>query len=322
MTCPPARAGPAGLTGTRVVPRQLLTLVVLAALTGALLLAVPGLDPVVREISQMSAGWVLAAAGFEVASCLSFVVVFRQVLEIDDARDARELAWTSLGAGALLPAGGVGGLAIGAWALSLTGVATAWVVRRSTALFLLTSTVNVVTVIPAALLLSASGGGELRVLLPLAGASALLASAAFAARRASPAPRARRPAWLGHVAVGVHDAWRLLLAPRWRLAGALGYLWFDVAALWAVLMAVGHAPPLAALVLGYLVGQLANALPVPGGIGVLDAGLAAALVLYGTDATAAIAAVLVYHALVVWIPGLGGLLAFARLRRRLRIAAQ
>jgi hypothetical protein len=30
--------------------------------------------------------------------------------------------------------------------------------------------------------------------------------------------------------------------------------------------------------------------------------------------------VLVYHALVSWIPGVGGLLAFASLRRRLRIA--
>ena len=55
-----------------------------------------------------------------------------------------------------------------------------------------------------------------------------------------------------------------------------------------------------------------------GGIGVLDAGLAAALLLYGADPTAAIAAVLVYHALVSWIPGVGGLLALASLRRRIR----
>ena len=156
---------------------------------------------------------------------------------------------------------------------------------------------------------------------PLIGACGLLALAAVVARRAALVPRAAggRPAWLGHIGAGVHDAWRILLAPRWRLAGALGYLWFDIAALWAVFAATGHVPPLAALVLGYLIGQLANALPVPGGIGVLDAGLAAALVLYGADPTAAIAAVLVYHALVSWIPGVGGLLAFASLRRRLRL---
>jgi uncharacterized membrane protein YbhN (UPF0104 family) len=320
VTCPPARAGPAPFAGASAVRRQVLTLVLLAALTGALLLAVPGLDPVVREIGDMSPGWVLAAAAFELASCLSFVVLFGLLFEIEAPRDARELGWTSLGAGALLPAGGIGGLAIGAWALSLTGAATAWVLRRSTALFLLTSAVNVVTVVPAALVWSAHGGGTDAVL-PLLGACALLAAAAFVARRAAPVARAGRPAWIGHIGVGVHDAWRILLAPRWRLAGALGYLWFDIAALWAVFAATGHVPPLAALVLGYLIGQLANALPVPGGIGVLDAGLAAALVLYGADPAAAIAAVLVYHALVSWIAGIGGLLAFASLRRRLRAAA-
>lgn len=322
MTSPPARAGPVPLVAARAVRRQLATLVLLVVLTGALLFAVPGLEPVVGEIEGMSLGWVLVAAAFELASCLSFVVLFRMLFEITDGRDARELAWTSLGAGALLPAGGIGGLAIGAWALSLRGAATAWVVRRSTALFLLTSAVNVVTVVPAALVWSAHRDGREDALIPLLGACALLALAAVLARRAAPVARAgRRPAWLGHIGVGVHDAWRILLAPRWRLAGALGYLWFDIAALWAVFMAVGHVPPLAALVLGYLIGQLANALPVPGGIGVLDAGLAAALVLYGADPAAALAAVLVYHALVSWIPGVGGLLAFASLRRRLRIAA-
>ena len=142
----------------------------------------------------MSLGWVLVAAGLELASCLSFVVLFRMLFEIDDARDARELAWTSLGAGALLPAGGIGGLAIGAWALSLTGAATAWVVRRSTALFLLTSAVNVVTVVPAALLWSAQRDGRADAVLPLIGACGLLAlgRGGGPARRAR-AARRRRP---------------------------------------------------------------------------------------------------------------------------------
>ncbi len=324
MTSPPARAGAVPLVGARVLRRQVATLALLVVLAGALLFAVPGLDPVLREIEGMSVGWLLVAAGLELASCLSFVVLFRMLFEISDGRDARELAWTSLGAGALLPAGGIGGLAIGAWALSLTGAATAWVVRRSTALFLLTSAVNVVTVVPAALLWSAQREGRWDAVLPLVGACGLLALAVVAARRAPRVPSAppgRRPAWLGHIGAGVHDAWRIVLAPRWRLAGALGYLWFDIAALWAVFAATGHVPPLAALVLGYLIGQLANALPVPGGIGVLDAGLAAALVLYGAEPAAAIAAVLVYHALVSWIPGVGGLLAFASLRRRIRLSA-
>jgi uncharacterized membrane protein YbhN (UPF0104 family) len=69
--------------------------------------------------------------------------------------------------------------------------------------------------------------------------------------------------------------------------------------------------------LGYSIGYLANALPVPGGFGVLDAGLVATLLLYGASPTNAAAAVLVYHAIAFWIPSLGGLLAYTRLRPRL-----
>jgi hypothetical protein len=68
---------------------------------------------------------------------------------------------------------------------------------------------------------------------------------------------------------------------------------------------------------GYSIGYLANTLPVPGGIGVLDAGLSGALLLYGASPAHVIAAVLVYHAVSFWIPSLGGLIAYARLRPRL-----
>jgi hypothetical protein len=70
-------------------------------------------------------------------------------------------------------------------------------------------------------------------------------------------------------------------------------------------------------VLGYTVGYLANALPIPGGVGVLDAGLTGALVLYGASPARAAAAVLVYHAVAFWIPALGGVIAYSRLRPRL-----
>jgi hypothetical protein len=70
-------------------------------------------------------------------------------------------------------------------------------------------------------------------------------------------------------------------------------------------------------VVAYLVGYLPNVLPIPGGIGVLDAGLVGALTLYGSPLSHAAAAVLVYHAIAFWVPTLGGMLAYARLRPRL-----
>ncbi len=76
-------------------------------------------------------------------------------------------------------------------------------------------------------------------------------------------------------------------------------------------------PPPAALILGYTIGYLANTLPVPGGVGVLDAGLIGALLLYGAEPAPAAAAVLAYHAIALWVPATGGLLAYARLRPRL-----
>ena len=54
----------------------------------------------------------------------------------------------------------------------------------------------------------------------------------------------------------------------------------------------------------------------PGGFGALEAGLAGTLILYGAPATQAAAAVIVYHAIAFWVPSLGGLIGYARLRHR------
>jgi hypothetical protein len=126
--------------------------------------------------------------------------------------------------------------------------------------------------------------------------------------------------WLGGIVEGIRDAEFIAARPSWRLLGALGYLGFDIAVLWATFSAVGHVPPIPALALGYTVGYIANAIPIPGGVGVLDAGLSGALVLYGASPSRAVAAVLVYHAIAFWIPALGGIAAYARLRPRLLVS--
>jgi hypothetical protein len=48
---------------------------------------------------------------------------------------------------------------------------------------------------------------------------------------------------------------------------------------------------------------------------VLDSGLAAALVVYGLPPAAAIGAVLAYHAISIWVPGCGGIIALLSTRR-------
>jgi hypothetical protein len=112
----------------------------------------------------------------------------------------------------------------------------------------------------------------------------------------------------------VTDTEAVAFTPNWRLLGTVAYLVLDIAVLWACLHAVGASPPLLAIVLGYQIGYLANLIPIPGGVGVLEGGLLGALLLYGLPAAQTAAAVVLYHAIALWVPTLGGTIGFARLR--------
>jgi uncharacterized membrane protein YbhN (UPF0104 family) len=302
--------------------RRLLTVLVLGGCVVTVLLAVPDLRPAVGDIAQMNPALVAAAIVLEVASCMSFVVIFRLFFGPIPRAMARKMAWSQMGSGALLPGGGAGSLAVGGWLLHLTGMPTRQIVQRSSGLFFLTSAINVLAlgIAGLALLLGIASGPHdlLHAGLPVAAAAAatiLALGLASIARRFS--SRHARSAWLDDIGNGVPSARHALVRPSWRLAGALGYLLFDIAVLWIAFAAVGPLPPLAPLIVAYLAGYLANAIPIPGGIGVLDAGLVGALALYGLPVAHAAAAVLVYHAIAFWIPSLGGLIAYARLRPHL-----
>jgi uncharacterized membrane protein YbhN (UPF0104 family) len=302
-----------------LIPR-LLTALILAVAVITLVLAVPPLRGVARQIGRINVGWIAVAVGLEVASCAAFVVVFRLFFHDVPAGLARELAWTEEASGALLPTGGVGALAIGGILLRQAGMSTSRVVERSSALFFLTSAVNVAALALAGALFASGAlggsGGLLLGLIPVVmGVGAILAALALPAWLRRSSGRAM-PAWLRDVVAGVGGARHALVRPNWRLLGAFGYLGFDIAALGAAFAATGHSISLPALVAGYLLGYMANMLPIPGGFGVLEAGLAGTLIAYGAPAAPAAAAVVVYHAIAFWIPSLGGLAGYARLRRR------
>jgi uncharacterized membrane protein YbhN (UPF0104 family) len=301
------------------IGRRLATLVLLVLLLLALLLSVPGLRGVLHTIRHIDPEWIVLAVALELASDLGFVLLFRLFFDRLAARDARALAWTEQASGALLPGGGAGGLAIGGWLIHLTGAPISWIARRSGGLFFLTSAINSATVLGSGLALLAGAPGPhdfARVVLPLL--LAVPATFAIAALPIVVASRPNTPRWVRGISAGVQDAEQTTFRrPNWRLIGALGYLGFDMAVLWVALTALGAAPSIPALILAYNIGYLANALPIPGGIGVLDAGLTGALSLYGVAPIHAAAAVLVYHAIALWIPGLGGLYAYLRLRPRL-----
>ena len=70
--------------------------------------------------------------------------------------------------------------------------------------------------------------------------------------------------------------------------------------------------------MAYLVGMLANSLPVPGGFVAVEGGLVGMLLLFGVRRPrSSIAAVLVYRAISLWVPALIGSVAFLSLRREI-----
>jgi uncharacterized membrane protein YbhN (UPF0104 family) len=272
-----------------------------------------------KQVGHISPIWMLAAVALELGSGVGCVVLFRLFFDRLPGRDARALAWTEQATGALLPGGGAGGLAIGGWLIHLAGAPTQWIVRRSSALFFLTSAVNGATMIAAAVALVVGAPGPhdfARAALPALLAAAIALSVVALALTTYPRPGT--PCWARGIGAGVTDAAQTTLRhPSWRLIGAVGYLGLDITVPWICLAALRHTSSVPAVVLAYNIGYLANALPIPGGIGVLDAGLTGALALYGISPAHAAAAVFLYHAVALWVPGVGGLLAYLRLRPRL-----
>jgi uncharacterized protein (TIRG00374 family) len=313
---------------------------VLVALVVALLIStLPGLDEVRDRFANAEPIWLVALFFLEVASCLSYVVAFRGVFCTRLGwRFSYEVGMAEQGTNVLVPAGGVGGLALGAWALRQGGMSTERIARRSVAFFVLTSAPNFVCAALLGLALATGtlpGGGPL-ILTWALGGLALTAIVLVAVlprildhvgpeaattgepenRRAQAHRLTRRAAVT--VADGVHDTAGLLRARQpYALLGAIGYMALDVAALAAAFAAFGTTPPFAAFVFAYVIGQLGGLIPLPGGIGGIDGGLIGALTLYGSPLSQATAAVLAYRVVQLGIPAILGSVAFVQLRRTL-----
>ncbi|MDE3132216.1 MAG: flippase-like domain-containing protein [Acidobacteriota bacterium] len=315
--------------------RRLAQLAAVAVVIGVIVLTGPGLGELRTRLTHASVGWLFAAVGLEALSALAYVVIFRAVF-------CPRMRWglsyqigmSEQGANSVLSVSGVGGLALGAWALHRGGMSTAQIGRKSVAFFLLTSLPNVSAVIifAALFLVGAFGDDPDRALTYGLGAAALLVTILVLAlprwlqSRAPAGATDAKPGRLAAVrrfardslAQGIRDALDLL---RRRspgvLIGAWGTMAFDLTVLGACFLAFGHGPPLGVLVLGYLIGQLGGNLPVPGGVGGLDAGLIGVFVLYHQPLAVSTAAVLVYHGISLWVPGLLGSVAFLQLRRTL-----
>lgn len=73
---------------------------VLIALVAGLLLAIPGLHGVAHQVTHVQAGWIAAAVGLEVLSCLGYVLAFLQVFDRAPIRFGARVALSELAFGA------------------------------------------------------------------------------------------------------------------------------------------------------------------------------------------------------------------------------
>jgi uncharacterized protein (TIRG00374 family) len=331
---------PAELSQRRLRSRLLFVLALVLAVI-AIVTLLPGLGSLRSRLSHAKPEWLLLGVGLKLLSGLGYVAVFRMVF-------CRRMTWgvsyqigmAELGANALFPTGGAGGLALGAWALRRGGMQGSEIARRTVAFFLLTSVPNVLGVIIIGIgLATGVFGGQTNLLLtalPAAIAALAVVAALLAGRLAKllgsrmersgrhELSRRTRLLWGGLTAVGdgVDEAVALLREGNVVLVfGLIAYLAFDVMILWATFHAFGAAPPLAILWIAYLIGELGGLIPVPGGIGGVDLGLVGTFSLYHVSLTSAASAVLAYRAIALWVPAVIGAGAFIVLRRTLRSEA-
>ncbi|MFD5073698.1 YbhN family protein [Streptomyces sp. NPDC058371] len=264
--------------------------------------------------------WLVAAAA---ATCLTWVAAaFTRQGAVVERLPARRLLATQFAAGAanhLLPSG-LGAGAVNLRFMTVCGVPLA---RSSAALalYLLAESITRVGLL-LALLITFPGALHVGPLVP-SGAAGPLALAAGAGLCAAVAAlllvrRLRTAVW-SFLRTALGEARSVHTRPARALAlwgGSLAFPALQAAGLAAVGRALGLPVPPAHIVVAYLAATVAVALvPVPGGIGSVEAALIVTLVAAGAPVAPATAVVLGYRIITVWLPLLPGALTLGALLR-------
>jgi uncharacterized membrane protein YbhN (UPF0104 family) len=296
----------------------------LVASAAAAFLAVPALAGVPARLVRGCGNWIAIAGALELLSAAGFVVLIKLVF-------AAKISWQrsvpaalrALGASTILPGGGLIGPTMGAWSASKEKPSISQLTRFTITFVILINAPVAIALAALGTLLwlgLASGPHQpaltiLPALIAVGLLTATWVAGHFSSRRPPPPRRGVFSRTLAKPAIAVSDgaseARTLVTAGNWKLGGALAYYAFDNAVLWAAFHAYGHTPPLGVVAMGYLVGSLAGALPLPAGLGAVDGGLIGALVLYGAPAAPAAAAVLLYRGISLSVPAVLGAIGCA-----------
>jgi uncharacterized membrane protein YbhN (UPF0104 family) len=326
----------AAATADRRSDRWPLWSALVAIALAAAFLVVPALSGVPARVIEGCGKWIAAALVLELLSAVGFVVFFKLVFGAPMSwRRSVPAALRALGASAILPAGGLIGPTIGAWSGDTERPSLSQLTRSTTTFVILTSAPSLIVLVTLGMLLwlgVPTGPHQIALtMFPATLAVGLLTVTWFVGRSSKRRPSRQRGTFSRRLTKparalsdGIAEAYALVSAANWKLVGALAYYAFDNAVLWAAFHAYGRTPPIGVVVMGYLVGSLAGALPLPAGLGAVDGGLIGALVLYGAPAGAAAAAVLLYRGISLSLPVVLGAIGWtcSPANRRLPVAGR
>jgi len=311
----------------RAIARRAALFLVIAAIAAVGLSALPGIDEVRERLTGADPRWLAAAAACSIGSMLGFVralwAVFDRILPW---WRALVLGLAEQGANVLLPAGGAGGPAFGAYVMTRVGVPADYAGRRHAALFLATSAIGFFALVLAgtgeAIGLLPGDVSTAASLLPAVGAAAVIGLAVVYARLPPtpepPGGRVRHALW--RLRRFLHSSVRTTVelvqhGDRFLVLGAITYYAFDVASLGCAFQAFGGgAPPVGVFILAYTLGHAGALLPTPGGIGGTEGGLIGMFVAYGTPLDLTAAAVLGYRVFQLGLPAVLGAISLLRIR--------
>lgn len=299
-----------------------------------------GDDPGARKLDEGSKLWIGVALACGGLMFLSYVALFRGVIGRSIRlrwRESYEITMAGLAATRLFSAGGAGGIILTYWALRKAGMEQKEAASRMVAFNVLLYAVYMITLVVNGTLLYAgvfNGPAPAGMtIVPAAFAGAVIIIFLLFAlvpgdleKRFSEASQEslwgrtlRRLATVpSTLAVGMREAIRFVREPSQgglALIGAVGFWAAQIAILAAAFKAFDVNVTLAVVVQGFFVGMFANLLPLPGGVGGVDAGMIGAFVLFGFPDNTVFAAVLVYRLIAFWLPLLPGIVAFIMLRR-------
>lgn len=323
-----SRELPEFLQPRKLVKRALPVVVLITALVLVVALT-PGLSEVRDRLTDADPWWLVLGGLLQVGSCASYVLLFRAVFcERMTWKRTAEIGLAEQAMISVVPASGIGGLALGAWILHRDGMDDRTIARRSVAFFLIKSSVNFFAVVITGVLLflGLSSDQPLTLTLLPAGLATVVIAAVVVIPRFGPGkppakdagrvPRALAQARSALVE-GTGEAVSIIRSGSvLAISGAIGYWLFDNVMLYVTFRAFGEDPSISLVFMGYLVGQLGGLIPIPGGIGGVDGGLIGFLVLYGTPAAVTAAAVLGYRLLLFWVPLALGVPALVAILRR------